>query len=124
MTDNEKKQLVVAFIRDEKGIATAELMEELLHNLVLDAINDEYYMELKHSIFRYDCVVVINLIDHLFTNYKKIDDLTLQANKLTFAKPPNLSKPIDAYFHKQEKYQQLAANGVVPIGEPDMVLQL
>ena len=123
-TETEKKQMVAAFIRDEKGIVTAELVEELLRNLVLDSVDEEYYMELKHSIFGYDRVTVAELLDHLFANYAKIDDNTLQANKDRFAEPPDLSKPIDVYFHKQEKCQQLAADGEVPIGEPDMVLQL
>ena len=100
-TDTEKKQIVAAFIRDEKGIVTAELVEELLRNLVLEAVNDEYYMELKHSIFGYNRVTVSDLLDHLFTNYANIDDQTLMANKDRFAEPPDLSKPIDVYFHKQ-----------------------
>jgi hypothetical protein len=123
-TDTEKKQLVAAFIRNEKGIITAKLVDELLRNLVLDAVDDEYYMELKHSIFVYDSVTVSTLLNHLFPNYVKIDDQTLMANKLRFAEPPDLSKPIDVYFHKQEKCQQLAADDEVPIREPDMVLQL
>ena len=34
----------MAFIRDKKGIATVELMDELLHNLILATVDDEYYI--------------------------------------------------------------------------------
>ena len=81
-------------------------------------------MELKHSIFQYDQVSAMELLNHLFKNYAKINNQLLENNKELYAEAPDLFKPIDVYFRKQEKCQKLSANGGNPISEVDMVLQL
>jgi hypothetical protein len=99
-------------------------MQDLLRNQVLEAVDPEYYMELEHSIFKYDKVTVNELLTHIFDNYAKIDDQLLETNRERYSEAPDLSKPIDVYFRKQEKCQKIAADGGVPISETDMVLQL
>ena len=102
-TDSNKKALTATFIISEKGIKTEEVMQDLLWNQVLEAVDPEYYMELEHSIFKYDKVTVNELLTHLFHNYAQIDDTLLDSNKERYADSPDLSKPIDVYFRKQEK---------------------
>ena len=115
---------MATFIVVEKAIKVEDVMQNLLRNQVLDAIDPEYYMELEHSIFQYDKVSVMELLNHLFKNYAKIDGQLLKNNKELYAEAPDLSKPIDVYFRKQEKCQKLSADGGNPISEVDMVLQL
>jgi hypothetical protein len=123
-TEHEKKAKMATFIVVEKAIKVEDVMQNLLRNQVLEAVDPEYYMELEHSIFQYDQVSVMELLTHLFKNYAKIGDQLLENNKELYAEAPDLSKPIDVYFRKQEKCQKLSADGGNPISEVDMVLQL
>ena len=41
-----------------------------------------------------------------------------------FEEAPDLSRPIDVYFKKQEECQRLAADGEIPISEAEMVMQV
>ena len=94
-TESEKKSITADFIATEKGIKTKEVMQELLCNQVLDAIDPEYYMELEHPIFKYDKVTVKNLLDHMFDNYAKIDDQLMEENRLMYSEAIDLTKPVD-----------------------------
>ena len=123
-TENEKRNATAIFITDEKGIKTNEIMEDLLKNQLLEAVDPAYYMELEHPIFKYDKVTVNQLISHLFDNYANIDDQLLESNRELYNEAPDLSQPIDVYFRKQEKCRKIAEDGKVPISEADMVLQL
>ena len=64
----------------------------------------------------------MELLEHIFSNYARTDDALLIKNKREFEAPPNLSRPIDVYFRKQEECQRLAADGKIPISEAEMVL--
>ena len=64
------------------------------------------------------------MLEHIFTNYAKIDDTLLIKNKRDFEEPPDLNLPIEVYFKKQEQCQRLAADGKVPISEADIVMQV
>ena len=64
------------------------------------------------------------MLEQIFTNYAKIDDTLLIKNKREFEEPPDLSRPIDVYFKKQEECQRLAADGEIPISEAEMVMQV
>ena len=81
-------------------------------------------MELLHAIFQYNRVLVCDLLDRLFNNYKNIDDQLFETNRELYTEATDPSKPIDIYFFKREKCTKIAADGDVPIGEADMVLQL
>ena len=99
-------------------------MQDLLRNQVLAAVDEDYYIDLSHVIFQYNRQLVRNLLDHLFENYVKIDDQLLETNREFCMESPDLSKPIDVYFRKQEKCTKIATDGDVPIGEAYMVLKL
>ena len=66
---------------------------------------------------QYDGVSTSELVEHIFTNYARIDDTLLIKNKREFEAPPDLSRPIDVYFKKQEEYQRIAEDCKIPISE-------
>ena len=81
-------------------------------------------MEIRQGVIQYDGVLTLELLEHIFSNYARIDDTLLIKNKREFEAPPDLSHPIDVYFRKQEECQRLAANSKIPISEANMVLQV
>ena len=81
-------------------------------------------MELRQGVLQYDGVSTSELLEHIFTNYARIDDALLIKNKREFESPPDLSRLIDVYFKKQEEFQRLAAGGEIPISEAEMVMQV
>ena len=58
-------------------------------------------MELGQGVLQYDGVSTSELLEHIFTNYTRIDDTHLIKNKRGLKAPPDLSRPIDVYFKKQ-----------------------
>ena len=89
---------MATFIVVEKAIKVEDVMQNLICNQVIDAVDPEYYMELKHFIFQYDQVSVMELLTHLFKNYTKFDGQLLKNNKELYAKAPDLSKSIDIHL--------------------------
>ena len=81
-------------------------------------------MELCQGVLQYDGVSTSEFLEHIFTNYARIDDALLIKNKWEFEAPPDLSRPIDVYFRKQEECQRLASDGEIPISEAEMILQV
>ena len=123
-TDDEKRIVIAEFVRDEMGIKTADVTVNLLRNQLLEAVDEEYYMELYDDVFRYDRVSPSEFLDHILTCYAELDDETLEKNKKEFDEPPDMSKPIDVYYRKQERCMKLATDGAVPINESEMVQKL
>ena len=81
-------------------------------------------MGLRQGVLRFDSVKLLDLIDHVFKNYAKINDLLVIKNKKEFEEPPDLTRPIDVYFMKQEEFQKLAADSKVTISKAEIVLQM
>ena len=81
-------------------------------------------MELRQGVLRYNSVKLLELIDHIFSNDAKINDLLVIKNKKEFEEPPDIIQPIDVYFTKQEECQKLAADSEVTIREAEMVFQM
>ena len=122
--DNEKKRIIKEFIFDEHGIKIAKAVERLLSNQVRQAIDEEFYMELEDPIFKFSKVTAKTLMTHILTNYAVVDDETIQQNRETFDKAPDLSQPIDVYFKKQERCKQILVDEGVEIHDADMVQKL
>ena len=59
-TDDEKKREVAKFINRKTHIKIAELVEEILKNQLLKAVNEEYIMELRQGVLQYDGVTTRN----------------------------------------------------------------
>ena len=53
------------------------MVKELLKNKLLTAVSKEYYMELRQGVLQYDGVSTSELLEHIFTNYARIDDALL-----------------------------------------------
>ena len=117
-SDALKKRRIAEFVHDETGIKTNKCTTNLLRNQLLEAVDEEYYMELYDNIFRYDRIEPADFLSHILKYYAVIDDDVLEDNKKEFEQPPDMSQPIDLYFRKQERCRQLAIDGGVPINEP------
>ena len=81
-------------------------------------------MELRQGIIRYDLVKLLDLVDHVFNNYSKINDLLVIKNKKEFEEPPDLTRLIDLYSTKKEEFQKLSAYSEVTISKAEMVLKM
>ena len=49
-SDDEKKLAISEFIRDEHGIKVVDAVQELLKNQFIEAIDEDYILELKQGI--------------------------------------------------------------------------
>ena len=83
-TDEENKREVAEFINRETHIKIAELVQEMLKNQLLKVVSEEYYMELRQGVLQYYGVSTLELLQHIFTNYARIDDALLIKNKRVF----------------------------------------
>ena len=72
-TDDEKKREVTKFINRETHIKIVKLVEELLKNQLLKAVSEEYIMEIRQGVLQYDGVITSELLEHIFSNYARID---------------------------------------------------
>ena len=122
-TDQEKKAIISQFIQDEKGIKTVEKVEELLKNMFIAAIDEDYVVELKQGLSEYDGRTLRELLAH-YKKYGKMDDTVHGQIMETFREAPDLDVPIDKYFAKQEECQKLVVDTDNPISDAAMVLQM
>ena len=67
---------------------------------------------------------MFEILEHVFTNYVRIDDTLIIKNRKEFEEALDFSLSLDVNFNKQEDCQNFAADREVPISEADMVLQL
>ena len=81
MNDAEKKREVATFVLTEHNIKKAEVTQELLKNQFLEAIPEDYHLELNAGVLRYDGSSVYDLLTQVFTNYAKLDDHLVISNK-------------------------------------------
>ena len=102
----------------------AEVTQELLKNQFLEAVPEEYYLELNAGVLLYDGSTMYDLLTHVLTNCAKLDDHLVISNKKEFEEAPHLTRTIDTYYKRMEDFQKLAANGEVLITEAEMVVQL
>lgn len=122
-SDQDKKRTISTFIQTEKGIETVKTVEELLKNMFLGCIDEDYVVELKDGLREYDGRTLHELLAHM-KKYGKMDDAVQCKIMDTFREAPDLDLPIDKYFAKQEDCQKLVADTDNPITEAGMVLQL
>ena len=99
-------------------------VKRLLGNLIHQALDKEYYMELKDSIFKFSKVTAKQLMTHILTNYAMVDDEMIQNNQDTSDAAPDLSMPIDMYFKKQERCRQISIDGGIEIYDVNMVQKM
>ena len=95
MNDAKKKCEVATFVLTKHNIKKAEVTQELLKNQFLEAVPEEYYLELNVGVLRYDGSTVYDLLTHVFTNNAKLDDHLVISNKKEFEEAPDFTRPID-----------------------------
>ena len=122
-SEAEKKKVISEFIEREKGIRTVEVVEELLKGLFLDAIDEDYVIELKEGVREYDGRTLRELLQHL-RKYAKMDDDVHLSIMNRFREAPDLELPVDKYFAKQEDCRRLVADTENPITDAAMVMQI
>ena len=115
MNDTKKKPEVATFVLTENNIKMAEVTQELLKSQFLEAVPEDYYLELNMGVLRYGGLTVYDLLTHVFSNYSKLDDHLVISNKKEFEEAPDFTRPIDTYYKHMEDCQKLAANGKVLI---------
>ena len=123
-TTHDKKKVISDFIEREKGIKTVEVTEELLKGQFLEAVDEDYVVELKEDLREYDGVPLRKMLRHVKDKYAKMDDDVLTALMAEFDEPPDMSLPIDKYFAKQERCKRLVRDSETPITEAEMVREL
>ena len=69
-------------------------------------------------------VTTKQILDHVLKNYAIVDDHIVEENRKTFEEAPDLSRPLDVYFKKQERCKQISIDGGVEISDADMVIKL
>ena len=117
----QKKQLISEFIECEKDCKVAKTCEELLKGQLIEYINKNFILELKKDMMDYDGVTLIELLKHLRDEYAPQDVNFLEKVLSEFEELPDLTKPIDTHFAKQERCQRLLADSKDPIEERTMM---
>ena len=72
LTDDDKRTLILEFVRQEEHIKRAKKMEILLRNQIIKAVHDAFIMELKDNFMEYDERSVLDILNHLFTSFGTI----------------------------------------------------
>ena len=121
-TENVKKQTIAEFISCETNIKMSKVVGEQLKNQLLESLPKEFILELCEVARQYYESSTYDILEHIFTNYARIDDTLIFNNRKYFEEAPDLSLSLANYFKKQEDCHKLAADGEVPINEADMVL--
>ena len=93
-------------------------------NQLLYAVEDKYLRELWDRYSEYDDKTVLGLLDHLFTNYAKLDDPVINRNMERFNESLDMDLLIDAYFSKQKECQENAEDSDIKITDEMMVQKL
>ena len=123
-TKDEKKIMIAEVIVSEQDILKAEVCGNLLKNQFLDAVEDKYLREMWGRYSKHDDKTVLELLDHLFTNYAKLDDPVINRNMECFNETLDMDLPIDAHFSKQEECQEIVEDSDIKITDEMMVQKL
>ena len=72
----------------------------------------------------YDATTLQELIEHVFSNYGRMDDHLVNENRTRWDEPPDMDIPIDTYFAKQEECKLLSMDSETPITDADLAQKL
>ena len=78
----------------------AIVTKQVLKNQFLEAVPEDYYLELNVGVLRYNGTSTFNFLTHVTSNYTTLDDHFTKENKKEFKEAPDLTRPIDTYFKK------------------------
>ena len=102
ITEQEKKKRISDFIRTETDIKIVEATQYLLKALFIGCIDECYIKEMHQGFSEYNDCTLLELLYHVNNKYAKMDDHIVEANIETFDEAPDMDRPIDGYFAKQE----------------------
>ena len=117
LTDDDKRTIILEFIKQEEHIKIAKKMEILLRNQIIKAVHDDYISELKDDFMEYDERSVLEILNHLFTNYGTIGIKLKDETMELFRSEPDWDSPIDKYYNRQQECQKIMADSTVPISD-------
>ena len=83
-TKNVKKKTIAEFISCKTNIKMSEVVEEQLKNQLLDSLPEAFILELCEGSRRYDESTMFKIMEHIFTNYAKIDNTLILKNRKEF----------------------------------------
>ena len=121
LTDDDKRTIILEFIKQEEHIKIAKKMEILLRNQIVKAVHDDYISELRDDFMEYDERSVLEILNHLFTNYGTIGIKLKDETMELFRSEPDWDSPIDKYYNRQQECQKTMADSTVPISDALMV---
>jgi len=121
LTDDDKRTLILEFVRQEEHIKRAKKMEILLRNQIIKAVHDYYIMELKDNFMEYDKRSVLDILNHLFTSFGTIGIKLKEETMELFRSEPDWDSTIDKYYNRQQECQKTMADSTVPISNALMV---
>ena len=124
MTDEEKKATISEYLVEEYDIKVVEAMEGILKNQLLEAVPEDYILELKQGLSEYNDVALLDILKHLRVEYAPMTEVIYMRLLANFREPPNLDSPIDVYYAKQQECKLYLADSVDPISDNGMVIQL
>ena len=82
-TKNAKKQTITDFISRKTNIKMSEVVKEQLKNQLIDSLAEAFILELCEFSRQYNGSTMFDILEHVFTNYAKIDDtLILKKQKI------------------------------------------
>ena len=126
-TIDQKKQKISQFEKTEEDILITEAVMRISRNMMLEAVEHQFsLLELKEGMAMWDNSTVIEMLDHLFTEYGQMTAKEINRNKKRFQEEPILSQPaaLDIYFHKQQECQKISLDSPKHIDDDDMVAML
>ena len=92
-----------------------------LKNQILNSIEDKYICSLKHSRTKYAIVTPLEILDHLWITYGKIDQADQTANEKRMRAQWNPPTAIESLFEQLQEGQTFAAKGDETISDSQLM---
>ena len=96
-TENMKKQKIAEFISRKTNIKMSEVVDEQLKNQLLDSLPKSFILELCKGSLQYDGSTTLNIMEHVFTNYGRINDTLILKNRKEFEKALDFLQTLNVY---------------------------
>ena len=79
----------------------SEVVGEQLKNKLLNSLPEAFILEMCEGSLRYYGSTTFDILEHVLTNYARINDTLILKNRKEFKEAPDFSLPLDIYFKKQ-----------------------
>jgi hypothetical protein len=92
-----------------------------LKNQILNSIEDKYICTLKHSRTKYATITPLELLEHLWNTYGKINQADQTANEKCMQAQWNLPTAIESLFEQLQEGQTFTAKGEETISDSQLM---